>query len=454
VQVTETYAAAGAAPTRKSQTLYLGGFEIYSRFAADGTTPTLVRDSVHILDGSKTVAIVENQTKGEVASEPLMRYQFTNHLGSVSLELDDTAAIISYEEYTPYGSSSYFAVGSKVEALKRYRYTGKERDDEETGFYYYGARYYAHWLGRWTSSDPAGFADGLNPFVYAKSNPIKLVDATGMDSSTPPNFQLQMPPPPPGLGSRVGSNIQLMPPLPVPPSSTNTQNQDFKLTMPSPPPGLGPRVGSNIQLMPPLPVPPSSINTQNQDFKLTMPPPPPGLGPPVGSNIQLMAPLPIPSSNFKEQSRISPPLDLFPKQLPQQKPSPLLPPAQALPLAPPLAPSPNPFRSANGTEIKLDQPPVGISFDTSGQGELDLQLGKDPMKFGVKIPMDDATKSQATVQVGSDKIGAFQYSFGSQGVGGELSKDSGHLTVKLSLDLGLGSNKVQETVGFHFFSRF
>jgi hypothetical protein len=150
-KVTETYAAAGATPTRKSQTLYLGGFEIYSRFAADGTTPTLVRDSVHILDNSTTVAIVENQTKENAVSAELIRYQFGNHLGSVALELDDTAAIISYEEYTPYGSSSYFAVRSSVEAPKRYRYTGKERDDEETGFYYFGARYYAHWLVSLTS---------------------------------------------------------------------------------------------------------------------------------------------------------------------------------------------------------------------------------------------------------------------------------------------------------------
>ena len=144
-KVTETYAAPGATPTRKSQVLYVGGYEIYSRFATDGT-PTLVRDSVHILDGSNTVALVENQTKGEAVSNGLVRYQFKNHLSSVVLELDDTAAIISYEEFTPYGSSSYFAVSSMIEAPKRYRYTGKERDEEETGFYYYGTRYYAHWL--------------------------------------------------------------------------------------------------------------------------------------------------------------------------------------------------------------------------------------------------------------------------------------------------------------------
>ena len=44
-----------------------------------------------------------------------------------------TGSIISYEEYYPYGSTSYQAGRSAVEvSLKRYRYTGKERD-EETG---------------------------------------------------------------------------------------------------------------------------------------------------------------------------------------------------------------------------------------------------------------------------------------------------------------------------------
>ena len=43
----------------------------------------------------------------------LIRYQFGNHLGSASLELDDQAQIISYEEYTPYGSTSYQAVRAR-----------------------------------------------------------------------------------------------------------------------------------------------------------------------------------------------------------------------------------------------------------------------------------------------------------------------------------------------------
>jgi RHS repeat-associated protein len=44
---------------------------------------------------------------------------------------------------------------------KRYRYTGKERDDS-SGLCYYGARYLAPWLTRWIIPDSAGAIDGLN----------------------------------------------------------------------------------------------------------------------------------------------------------------------------------------------------------------------------------------------------------------------------------------------------
>ena len=87
--------------------------------------------------------------------------------------------IISYEEYYPYGSTSYQAGRSAAEVgLKRYRYTGKERD-EETGLNYHGARYYAPWLGRWTSPDPAGFRDSASLYVYVAGNPSNLHDPTG-----------------------------------------------------------------------------------------------------------------------------------------------------------------------------------------------------------------------------------------------------------------------------------
>jgi RHS repeat-associated protein len=111
----------------------------------------------------------------------VVRYQLYNHLGSASLELDKVGNVISYEEYHPYGTTAYQAKNSVAEvSLKRYRYTGKERD-EETGLAYHGARYYAAWLGRWVSTDPIGIADGLNIYAYSRNNTIKFTDPQGTD---------------------------------------------------------------------------------------------------------------------------------------------------------------------------------------------------------------------------------------------------------------------------------
>src|SRR6266508_2656626 len=113
------------------------------------------------------------------APTPLQRYQLGNHLLSAGLELDADGALISYEEYHPYGATSFQAGRSATElSLKRYRYTGKERD-EETGFTYHGARYYAPWLGRWTSCDPIGIDDGVNIYAYVANRPIDHLDADG-----------------------------------------------------------------------------------------------------------------------------------------------------------------------------------------------------------------------------------------------------------------------------------
>lgn len=82
-------------------------------------------------------------------SEDLTRYIYSNHLQSATLELDEVGQVISYEEYHPYGTTAYQASNSSINAVaKRYRFSGKERD-EESGLYYHRARYYALWLGRY-----------------------------------------------------------------------------------------------------------------------------------------------------------------------------------------------------------------------------------------------------------------------------------------------------------------
>lgn len=162
--------------------IYLAGFEVFRRHAGaiGAAPPTLERETLHVMDDASRIALVETRTLGTEAGNPrrLIRYQLGNHLGSASLELDEAADIISYEEYAPYGTTTYQAVRSQTETPKRYRYTGKERD-EESGFGYHAARYYAPWLGRWVSPDPAGLVDGPDLYRYARDNPTNLVDVKG-----------------------------------------------------------------------------------------------------------------------------------------------------------------------------------------------------------------------------------------------------------------------------------
>ncbi|MHC2297248.1 SpvB/TcaC N-terminal domain-containing protein [Rhizobium mongolense] len=175
---------------RKSASLvekrtYLGGFEVFRRLnrQAGALVVTLERETLHVMDDTQRIALVETRTRdtaGDPAPRQTIRYQFSNHLGSACLELDEAAKIASYEEYSPYGNSTYQA----TEPPKRFRYTGKERD-EETGLSYHGARYYAPWLCRWVSADPIGLRDGGNLYAYTRGNPIGLVDPGGTEGKDP-----------------------------------------------------------------------------------------------------------------------------------------------------------------------------------------------------------------------------------------------------------------------------
>jgi RHS repeat-associated protein len=135
------------------------------------------------MDFNRTIARLETATvkNGNVSnSDTVIRYQYDNHLGSACMELNEDAEIISYEEYYPFGTASYCAMNSSIEvSMKRYRFCGKERD-EETGLYYYGARYYAAWICRFVSVDPlASKYPQYAPYVYCADNPVKFVDPNG-----------------------------------------------------------------------------------------------------------------------------------------------------------------------------------------------------------------------------------------------------------------------------------
>ncbi|WP_211450787.1 SpvB/TcaC N-terminal domain-containing protein [Collimonas antrihumi] len=237
--------------SRKSERIYLGDFEIYREFDGTGAGVALERETLHVMDHKQRVALVETRTQGKDGSPlQLMRYQFGNHLGSASLELDDSGDVISYEEYTPYGSTSYQAVDQGVKAAaKRYRYTGKERDDE-TGFNYHGARYFVSWLGRWIRTDPNWFADGTNLYVYVRNTPTILNDPTGRQAPPrpAPYRPLVIPPPPPPEPPKINVQryIDLGEPMPPEKPLTRARLPQLRVVIvraPNGPLNIAPKLG-------------------------------------------------------------------------------------------------------------------------------------------------------------------------------------------------------------------
>lgn len=166
--------------------IYLNGLEIYREF--QGSKLLLERETLHIMDDKRRIAMIDTKTTQggmDIAvPEPLERCQLDNHLGTACIELDGNGDVITYEEYFPFGGTAYQGkrTGGVEVPEKRYRYTGKERD-EESGFYYHGARYYAPWLARWISPDPVGVGAGLNQYAYVSNNPVKLQDPQGTTDS-------------------------------------------------------------------------------------------------------------------------------------------------------------------------------------------------------------------------------------------------------------------------------
>jgi len=161
--------------------VYAGGVEEFRKFTGkDPFGPLKEHTKTEHAAGGLTIDTKFVKDGSPIPEpKPLFRFRLGNHLGSASVEVDDDGAVISYEEYHPYGTTAYRAVRSDIDVdVNRYRFTGMERD-EETGLAQHGARYYASWLGRWCSADPIGLGDGVNRYRYCGGNPVGFTDRGG-----------------------------------------------------------------------------------------------------------------------------------------------------------------------------------------------------------------------------------------------------------------------------------
>ncbi|MGE3825734.1 MAG: RHS repeat domain-containing protein, partial [Bacteroidia bacterium] len=162
----------------KEITIYIDGIFEY-RYNIDGSNTLIEEQNVlHVMDDKSRIATkrVGDQFSDDIDSDVI--YNLEDHLGSSTVHIGNVGDFISKEEYYPFGETSF---GSY--AKKRYKYCAKERDNE-SGLYYYGARYYAAWTCRFVSVDPlAKDYTNLTAYNYAGNKPINYFDIDGMQSS-------------------------------------------------------------------------------------------------------------------------------------------------------------------------------------------------------------------------------------------------------------------------------
>ena len=140
----------------RSETLYFNNFYTIHIPVQDKNNPQGLRVHKHIFVGNSRLvtAMTHTDNNGDNAEQREKRYYYhSDHLGSAQFVTDWRGRQYEHIEYTPYGELWIEEVAAGLDKLP-FRFTGKEMD-EETGLYYYGARYLDPKYSRWLSGDPA-----------------------------------------------------------------------------------------------------------------------------------------------------------------------------------------------------------------------------------------------------------------------------------------------------------
>ncbi|MFV0345982.1 MAG: RHS repeat domain-containing protein, partial [Bacteroidales bacterium] len=144
--------------------------------------PYLAVDNDDYVDGEGFCCGDEMRTKSTLPAdnvdyEKLQYYYHPDHLGSASYITNLDGEVVRHIEYVPFGE--VFLEERNNTWNTPYLFNGKELD-EETGLYYYGARYYNPRISLWYGVDPkAADASGWSPYRAFFCNPIRYTDPDG-----------------------------------------------------------------------------------------------------------------------------------------------------------------------------------------------------------------------------------------------------------------------------------
>ena len=139
-------------------------------------------------DGSPEAAqaralALENNFQDPDAYEKLQFYYHPDHLGSSSYITNLDGEVVQHIEYVPFGE--VFIEERNSIWNTPYLFNAKEFD-EETGLYYYGARYYDPRLNLWISTDPKqGLYPNYTTYAYSFNNTLVYVDLDGCEPKEP-----------------------------------------------------------------------------------------------------------------------------------------------------------------------------------------------------------------------------------------------------------------------------
>lgn len=103
---------------------------------------------------------------------------FHDHIGNICCLTNMQGDVVESYDLNAFGEEKQQAW------INPWRFASK-RHDLETGFVFFGFRYYFPKLGRWISADPAGFVDGPNLYAYVLNNPVSHLDLFGLESECP-----------------------------------------------------------------------------------------------------------------------------------------------------------------------------------------------------------------------------------------------------------------------------
>ena len=156
--IRETETANSVSRTRT----YLHGLDLSGQLAGEGT------DAMQTAGGIGGILAC-------ASSSSMACFLYDGNGNVVDLAEPLTHSVVAHYEYDPFGKT--LVQSGPLADANRVRFSTKEQDG--TGLYYYGYRYYSPGLGRWASRDPIGETSGPNVYGFVGADPVSRQDLLG-----------------------------------------------------------------------------------------------------------------------------------------------------------------------------------------------------------------------------------------------------------------------------------